>query len=114
MENPSAFVQDEVEEEVVLDENGNPMDKLEVYKLGDEWKETRAEIVKIQPIRVSLQKRYWDKFKYNKDRRDHMIELFDDADDQVAFYLGDDYVDWRDSIAGARQLIDEMTKKKIE
>jgi hypothetical protein len=43
-----------------------------------------------------------------------MVELFDDADEQVAWYLGDEYVNWRDAIPGARELLKDLSKKKIE
>ena len=59
-------------------------------------------------------KRYWDKFKYNKKRREHLIELFDGADEQVAFYLAEEYVDWKDEIEGVREFIRDLQKQKVD
>ena len=56
-------------------------------------------------MRMGIYKRYWDKFKYNRKRREHMIETFDDADEQIAFYLGEEYVNWRDAIPGVREFL---------
>ena len=89
----------------VYDDEGNLIDKSLLYRQTDEFLDTLAEIRKLQPMRIGVMKRYWDKFKYNKKRREHMIELFDSADEQVAFYMGDEYVDWRDSIPGTRQFL---------
>ena len=104
----------EEEDAVTYDEDGNPIDKLEVYKKTDDFINTVVEIKKLQPMRVGVFKRYWDKFKYNKKRREHMIEIFDEADEQVAFYLEGDYVNWRDSIPGVREFLKEISEKKVE
>lgn len=31
-------------------------------------------------MRIGVFKKYWDKFKYNKARREYLIELFDETD----------------------------------
>lgn len=36
-------------------------------------------------------KRYWDKFKYNRVRREKLIEMFDESDKQAQFYIGDEF-----------------------
>ena len=43
-----------------------------------------------------------------------MVELFDDADEQAAFYLQEEYVNWRDAIPGARDFLRDVQVKKIE
>lgn len=63
---------------------------------------------------MGIFKRYWDKFKYNKKRRDYMIKLFDNADIQVELYLGDEYVNWRDEIDGARDFLKEIDSQAVE
>jgi len=56
-------------------------------------------------MRIGVFKRYWDKFRYNKERRELLVEMFDEADNQVKFYLGDDFVSWRDEIEGVRPFL---------
>jgi len=53
-------------------------------------------------MRIGVFKRYWDKFKYNKTRREYLIGMFDETDKQIEFYLGDDYKNWRDELPGTR------------
>lgn len=90
------------------------LDKLAAHRLTEKYLSTKEEIRKLQPMRIGIFKRYWDKFKYNKTRRENLIEAFDDADEQVEFYLEGDYRNWRDEIPGARDFIREMTKKKVD
>ena len=47
-------------------------------------------------MRIGVFRKYWDKFKYNKSRREKMIDMFDEADKQIEFYLEDEYVNWKD------------------
>ena len=88
----------EEEEEYVpeVDEFGNPIDKEEEFKKSDEFFELKDQVRKLQPMRIGIFKRYWDKFKFNKSRRDHLVEMFDETDKQIEFYLEDEFVSWRD------------------
>jgi len=65
-------------------------------------------------MRIGVFKRYWDKFKYNKTRREYLINMFDETDKQIEFYLADDYVNWRDEIPGVRVFLKEIETKKKE
>ena len=40
----------------------------------------RAKVLKLQPMRIEIFKRYWDKFKYNKTRREKLVEMFDESE----------------------------------
>jgi hypothetical protein len=42
---------------------------------------------KLQPTRIGVFKRYWEKFKYNKGRREVLVEMFDETDKQIEIYL---------------------------
>jgi hypothetical protein len=64
-------------------------------------------------MRIGVFKRYWDKFKFNKRRRELLCEMFDETDLQVEFYLGQEYVSWRDEIEGARLFLEEIAEKKV-
>jgi hypothetical protein len=61
-------------------------------------------------MRIGVFKRYWDRFKFNKRRRDILCEMFDETDLQVEFYLGDGFVSWKDEIVGARQFLEDIAK----
>lgn len=65
-------------------------------------------------MRIAYFKKYWDKFKYNRARREYLIETFDEASEQLAYYLGDEFKDWRDEIPGAREFLKEVESKQTE
>jgi hypothetical protein len=52
----------------------------EIFRQTKHFKQVQQEIRNIQPIRIGIFKKYWNKFKYNKKRREYLIELFDNAD----------------------------------
>ena len=68
-EQEEGVLDEDMYNEVVIGDDGQPLSKLEVYKLSNEFKETRAEIEKLQPMRIGIFNRYWKRFKYNKKRR---------------------------------------------
>ena len=65
-------------------------------------------------MRITTFKQYWDRFKYNRRRRELLINLFDEADEQVKFYLDEAYVNWRDCIPGVREFLQEIETKETE
>jgi len=91
-----------------FDENGEPLSKEEIFKQTHDFKEIQGQLRNLQPIRMGVFKKYWNKFKYNRQRREYMVEVFDSADVQVQLYLGDEYVNWRDEIEGAREFLADM------
>ncbi len=69
--------------EPIYDENGNLLSNEEAFRLSDEFKEIQEQIRRLQPTRIGIMKRYWDKFRYNKNRRQGLIEMFDASDEQA-------------------------------
>ena len=65
-------------------------------------------------MRIGVFKKYWNKFKYNKKKREMLVQMFDDADEQVAGLLQDEFVPWKDEIEGARQFLADVEKKAVE
>lgn len=76
------------------DEDGNLIDKLEKYKATPEYKSHRDEFRKLHPMRMNVFRRYWARFRYNKRRRERLIEVFAGSDEQFEFFLGDEFVPW--------------------
>ena len=97
-----------------MDSNGVPMSKEDIYKKSEEYMGLRDEVRKLQPMRIGVFKRYWDKFKYNKARREMLMDMFDETDEQISFYMGDEFKNWRDEIEGVRPFLLDLQKKKIE
>lgn len=65
-------------------------------------------------MRIGVFKRYWNKFKYNKKRREVLMEMFDASDAQFEFYLQDEYKNWKDEIEGVREFLQQIEKKKLD
>lgn len=65
-------------------------------------------------MRIGVFKKYWNKFKYNKSRREHLMEMFDASDEQFAFYMGEEFKPWKDEIEGARDFLIELSQKKVD
>lgn len=61
---------------------------------SDEFKGIQEEIKKLQPHRIGCFKRYWNKFKYNRTRREDLIEMFNESDKQTEYYLDKDFIPW--------------------
>lgn len=67
--------------ETILDEDGNPLSNDEIFRRSEEYAQIRKEMKLLQPMRIGVFKRYWDKFKYNRRRREHLVEMFDKTDE---------------------------------
>ena len=65
-------------------------------------------------MRIGVFKRYWDKYKYNRKKREALMEKFDEADVQIEAYMGDDYKNWRDEVEGAREFLHELETKQVQ
>lgn len=60
---------------------------------------------KLQPVRIGIFKRYWQKFKYNRSRRELLVGMFDAADKQAEFYYGEGFKTWREEIEGVDEFL---------
>jgi hypothetical protein len=67
----------------------------------------------ILPFRMSIQKKYWEKYKYHKLKRERLVELFDENDAQAKLYMEDEFVSWKDQIEGADKFLKEIRQKEI-
>jgi len=103
-----------MEFETRYDEEGNPLSKEDSFRQSQEFIDLVEEVKKIQPMRIGVFKRYWDKFKYNKSRREYLIDLMDENDEQVKYYLADEFRGWRDEIEGVHTFLEELAKKQVD
>uniref|UniRef100_A0A7S3CQG7 Uncharacterized protein n=1 Tax=Strombidium rassoulzadegani TaxID=1082188 RepID=A0A7S3CQG7_9SPIT len=104
-----------IEEMGLTREEFDKLDKEKLARETDLFKENLAQIKSLQPFRIAIFKKYWKRFRYNKQRREYLVELLDGADQQIEKYMGDEFVSWRDEIEGARQFLEEVqVKEKAE
>lgn len=59
-------------------------------------------------MRVMIFKKYWNKFKYNKNSREQVMEMLDEADEQAGYYYGEDFKTWRQEIEGVEEFLEEI------
>lgn len=64
---------DAAKTEAVYDEHGNQLSNEEIFKMTDEYKEIQVQVRRLQPMRVGAFKRYWDRFKLNKNNREQLM-----------------------------------------
>ena len=43
-----------------------------------------------------------------------LVEMFDETDKQMEFFLEDEFKPWKDEIEGARQFLEDIRVKQIE
>ena len=98
----------------MYDEHGEHLSAEEAYRLTDEYKGLQAEVRRLQPMRIGVFKRYWARFKYNRNKREQLMEMFDAADQQAEFYYGEGFTSWRDEIEGVHEFLEELRTKKRE
>lgn len=71
----------------------------------------------IQPIRHGIFKKYFDKYKYNKVRRELLIKTIEESEESVVDVLGPsgEYVHFLDAIPEMRTFLAEIeAKEKLE
>jgi len=49
-------------------------------------------------MRIGVFKRYWERFRYNKKKREELVDMFDASDLQAEFYHGKGFKTWREEI----------------
>jgi hypothetical protein len=66
----------------------------------------------MQPIRHGVIKRYYDKVKYMKAKREELLALVEDSDEAFKAVLGDDYVKFTDAFPGVNEFLAELEVKE--
>jgi len=73
----------------------------------------REEFRKLQPMRMNVFRRYWDKFKFNRKRREKLCAVFNQSDDQFQFFLGDSFKPWYEEL-GVVDFLEEMEAQQLK
>jgi ribosome-binding factor A len=67
----------------------------------------------IVPIRLGIIKRYFDKYKYQKKKRDEIIAALEESEEQIREVLGDkEYVHYSEAIPEIGQFLNEVREKE--
>lgn len=67
---------------------------------SEEFQELRQQMIQIQPIRHGMIKRYFDKFKYQKKKRELLLEILKESEEHVADILAPtgEFIAYQDAI----------------
>lgn len=66
----------------------------------------------LQPIRMGLIKRYFDKFKMQKSKREEILAAAEESEGVVKEILGEEYRHFTELLPEIKEFLDEHTKKE--
>ena len=94
-----------------LDEPEEFVDDETMYN-SEEFKEFKQQMMQMQPVRHGVLKRYFDKYKYQKRKREDMLATFEQSEKFAKQVLGDDYVHYLDAMPEMKQKLMEIEAKE--
>lgn len=83
----------------------------------EEFKDLKAQMLAIQPIRHGIFKKYFSKFKYNKAKRELLLKTIEESEEYVKDILepSNEYVHFLDAIPEMKTFLVEIeAKEKLE
>lgn len=96
-----------------IDEPDEFIPDEEMYA-SEEFKDLKAQMLAIQPIRHGMIKKYFDKFKYQKKKRELLLKLVDDSEEQAQDILGPsgEFVPFREAIPEIKTFLAEVEARE--
>jgi hypothetical protein len=96
-----------------IDEPDEFIPDEEMYE-SEEFKDLKAQLLQLQPIRWASIKKYFQKFKYQKKKRDLLLELVEDSEVNIKDILGptNEYVHFTDAIPEIKTFLAEIEVKE--
>lgn len=88
-------------------------DRVELVKHIPEFQEYQRQLKNLIPIRNSVIKRYFDKFKMQKNKREDILSAAEASENFIKGMLGREYVHFTDAIPEIKEFILELEKKEI-
>lgn len=79
-----------------------------------EWKQLKEELLKIQPQRHDVIKRYWDINKHNPIARDAILKMAEQTEDLPKQVLEEEYIHFRDALPQIGAYLDAIEEQKIK
>lgn len=66
----------------------------------------------MQPVRLGIIKRYWDKYKYQKKKRESILAALQESEEYTKKVLKDEYVHFMDAIPEIKEFLAELEAKE--
>lgn len=81
---------------------------------SDEFQDLRKQMVAIQPIRHGMIKKYFEKFKWQKKKRDLLLEMLQESEEQVAEILepSGEFVPFLEAVPEIKTFLAEVEAKE--
>ena len=96
-----------------IDEPDEFIPDEEMYA-SEEFKELKSQMLAIQPIRHSTIKKYFDKFKYQRKKRELLLELLKESEEQAEQILGPtgEFVPFLEALPEIKTFLAEIEAKE--
>lgn len=96
-----------------IDEPDTFVPDEEIYG-SEEFKELKKQMLAIQPIRHGMIKRFFDKFKWQKKKRDLLLEIVEGSEEQAADILGPsgEFVPFKEAIPEIKTFLAEVEARE--
>ncbi|CDW76047.1 ribosomal protein l28 containing protein [Stylonychia lemnae] len=75
---------------------------------SQEYADLKEEMMKLQPIRHGVFKRYLEQYKYQKKKRETLLRAMEESEEVVKDVLRDDYVHFLDAVPEIRKFLGEV------
>jgi glycerol-3-phosphate O-acyltransferase len=67
----------------------------------------------LQPIRHGVIKKFFQRFKYQRKKREYLLQLIEESEETTKEILGEDYVHFIEAIPEIKQFLQEVREKEI-
>lgn len=87
---------------------------IEEIKKTEDYKDLRQQMKDLMPIRHNLIKQYFERFKFNKQKRDFLLNLAEEDEELTKKILEEDYVHFKDAIPEINQFLESVASQEAE
>lgn len=81
---------------------------------SEEFQDLKKQMLAMQPVRHGLFKKYFDKFKFNKKKREMLLQFIKDSEEQVEDILGPsgEFVPYTDALPEIKNFLAEVEARE--
>jgi hypothetical protein len=109
LERELKMLNEPVEDDFDPNEEG---EKTQAFRASPEFLEVVRQMKILQPIRMGLIKRYFDKFKMQKSKREEILAAAEESEGVVKDILGEEYKHFTELLPEIKEFLEEHAKKE--
>lgn len=95
-----------------IDEPEEYFEDSEIFG-SPEFKDLKDQMTALQPIRHGVIKKFFQRFKYQRKKREYLLQLIEESEEVTKEILGEDYVHFIEAIPEIKQFLQEVKDKEI-